>query len=203
MGRRTKEGNIHARRRCYVHRRPPRKAVAGDFFLPGNIPLPPDVAKSTGIVPESDPKVIRAWWELHLDRVNDVVNDASGLQGSWNMSAPDAIRSETGTLHTVALAFLRQTSDLRGENGLNSPPTFSLSSGAYLRKEFTLATLPVRRRPPNTRHLGGVGITFYLPGRPSGYLHAKTLRNGALGQAKLGWLGDPFPINLDDAVAIA
>ena len=91
-----------------------RKATKADFFLPKEIPLPPEVARSVRIIAESGPKALRAWWELQLDRVKGIVNCAADLQTMWNDAAPTSIKSATGRLQRVAHSFILKTFDLGG-----------------------------------------------------------------------------------------
>ena len=101
------------------------RAINSDFCLPNEIPLPPDSARSIDIVPESDPKALRAWRGLQLDRVKGIVNSATDFQAIWISAAPTSIKSATERLQTVALTTLLQTFDLGGRLGLSSSPAVS------------------------------------------------------------------------------
>ena len=93
-----------------------RKAVEADFTLSEEIPLHAEVTRSIRTVADSNHMALRAWWKLQLDMAKGVVNSAADLQEFWNCSTTASIRSETGRLQKVDLAFHLETFDLGGAN---------------------------------------------------------------------------------------
>ena len=178
-----------------------QKAIRADFFLSKEIPLPPEVIKSIGVIANSDPRALRAWWKLQLARVKGVVNCAADLQEIWNNSTPDYIKTSTGKLQTVALAFLLRTFDLGGGNWIKQftfgfPIIGDLSQeGVYPRDTSCKPALPIQDIWLGSQE------RFALRAKSSGYLHSQALWDEALEQVKLGWLDAPVPIDTSGNVA--
>ena len=125
-----------------------RRAIKADFFLSEEISLPPEVVRSVRISADSDPKALRPWWKLQLNRVKGVVNSAADLQTIWNNATPTSIKPATGRLQTVALAFLLTTFDLGGEKWIKQFTYGFPLIGTYPRKVCTLVTHPANLRHP-------------------------------------------------------
>ena len=178
-----------------------RKAINSDFFLAKEIPLPPDVLRSIGIVADSNPQALRAWWKLQLERVKGAVRDAADLQPIWDNASPASIRSATGRLRPVALAFLLKTFDLGGERWIKQftygfSITGNLSQeGAYPRDTSCAPAQPLRDI------WKGSDERFTARAKASGHLHAEALWKEALEQVMMGWLDEHVPIDLRGNVA--
>ena len=177
------------------------KAVQSDFFLAKEIPLPPEVVKSLSIVARSDPQALRAWWKLQLEKVRGVVRDASDLQAIWNNATPSSIKPATGKLQTVAIAFLLGNFDLGGEKWIKQF-TYGFPIIGNLSQEGVYPRDPSCSPPQPIRDIWtGAEERFTTRSQASGHLHAETLWNEAMDQVKLGWLGEPVPIDRKGNVA--
>lgn len=102
-----------------------REEIDADSHPRAEIPLRPEVVKSIRIVSESDPKAVRTWRRLQLERIKGVVNSASDIQEVRNNSTHAPTKGASGKLQTAALAFLLNTPDLGGGGGSGNSNTIS------------------------------------------------------------------------------
>ena len=88
------------------------KATSEAFYLEKDTPLPREVGKSLKFLDNVDPRAIRTWWEIQLERLKKMAKSAADIQQKWGERTPGSIKSATVEMETVSLMALAETSGL-------------------------------------------------------------------------------------------
>ena len=72
------------------------RAIAAEFPLGVDIPLPEEVTCSLDWIASAPPEVVAKFWADQLDKLSTLVTDCSGHQGIWNDSIPEPLRKAGG-----------------------------------------------------------------------------------------------------------
>ena len=91
------------------------KAMNSLFPLAMDTPLPAEITRSLEFMKTTDPKLILQFWDVQLNRLDQLIMDCSAKQSEWFQSAPKGIEGAQSRFQSVAYRQLLSQAGLGGE----------------------------------------------------------------------------------------